>query len=924
MNFKQSYASLVRGVHSFDFTGELYPSELLLIGDKAFPVLVSNSGQVLIASSQYGKGRMVVVSHEDILKDPQYLLFLKNALQWLKPSQAAQVGVDANLDALAQMLLRDGMKVQQGATLGTKLGVYCTDAYNEQNADGLVQFVKRGGGLLIGGQAWHWAGQHGMKNVLNGFPGNWVTGVAGIYFTGNVGEKGTFPVSQEMPRIPLITEHGLDTQSDLKAILKGVSKIDLQGIVPSQLLIHGTLAFPLGINADHQALFAAAYYGRGRVIAVSQENLLTKPSMKTFLLNAIDWLSSGKGKKVGVGNDLQDLYYILNQANIQCELTSLKDDLSVYCCSAYSDREMEKIHEFVSEGGGLLIGGQAWSSVKNIASSALAEYPGNKILNKFGVGILEKVLDVPGDSYSVQPIKELASSYHFRKALFQFKQHLQNHQALTSPYSSWVQKLGQDSAAFINIPATNSPPFFSVDEDLMDLVVQNGIPDISASNPIKTHSDEAFLTILSSELYNTFPEFQKLLPKLNQHFATNYPIAPRHVISVNGKNNGKILFTCIYLFEAWRSTGFYLPSGKTATLIFPSNVSNSNLQVQIGCHSDDLSEAEEWKRAPVVIRRFEVKNPRMEVSSLWGGLLYVIVPAETSLGPISITVEGAVKAPYFKHGDTSLSAWQNTIRNSTVPWTELETENVIMTVPTEDARKINNPDILLTTWDNMMRAVAKLAAISPVFPRPERLVADVQILVGWMHAGHPVMLHLDSVQEMTDVQSIHDNGLWGPIHELGHNQQQSGWEFPPHTTEATNNLWSVYVNETVLHVPRERAHPELAPELRKERIEKYVRSGQLKDFQEFVALEPYLQLQEAFGWEPLMHIFAEYQKMTNIPDDNESKMNLWAEKYSEQVKKNLVPFFKAWKWPIRNELSQKLSRSFTMWAENPMKQYTSP
>nr|XP_060633968.1 TRPM8 channel-associated factor homolog [Anolis sagrei ordinatus] len=915
MDSKQVYASLVRGVHSFDFTGDLYPSELLLIGDKAFPVLVSNSGQVLIASSQYGKGRMVVVSHEGILKDPQFLPFLKNALQWLKPSQAAEVGVDASLDALSQMLLRDGMKVQQGATLGAKLGVYCTDAYNEQNADDLVQFVKRGGGLLIGGQAWHWAGQHGMQKVLRGFPGNWVTGVAGVYFTGNVGEKGTFPVSQEMPRIPLITEHGLDTQSDLKAILKGVSKIDLQNIVASKLLIHGTLAFPLGIDADHEALLAAAYYGRGRVIVASQENLFTKSSMKTFLLNAIDWLSSGKVKKVGVADDLQDLYSMLKLANIPCEVTSLKDDLSVYCCSAYSDREMEKIHEFVSEGGGLLIGGQAWSSVENIASNAMAVYPGNKILNKFGIGILQNVLNVPGDSYSVQPIKELSSSYHFRKALFQFKQHLQNHQPLTSPYSSWVQKLGQDSAAFINIPATNSPPFFSVDEDLMDLVVQNGIPDISASNPIKAHSDEAFCIILSSELYNKFPEFQKLLPKLNQHFATNYPIAPRQAISVNGKNNGQ---------EAWRSTGFYLPPGKTATLVFPSNVINSNLQVQIGCHSDDLSEAEQWKRAPVVIRRFEVKNPRMEVSSLWGGLIYVIVPAETSLGPISITIEGAVKAPYFKHGDTSLSAWQNTIRNSTAPWTELETENVILTVPTEDAKKIDNPDSLFTIWDNMMRAVAKLASVSPVFPRPERLVADVQTSVGWMHAGYPIMYHLDSVQEMTDVKSIHDNGLWGAIHELGHNQQQSGWEFPPHTTEATNNLWSVYVNETVLHVPRERAHPELAPELRKERIEKYVRTGQLKDFQEFVALEPYLQLQEAFGWEPLMHIFAEYQKMTNIPEDNDSKMNLWAEKYSEQVKKNLAPFFKAWKWPITNELSQKLSRSFPVWTENPMKQYTSP
>lgn len=73
-----------------------------------------------------------------------------------------------------------------------------------------------------------------------------------------------------------------------------------------------------------------------------------------------------------------------------------------------------------------------------------------------------------------------------------------------------------------------------------------------------------------------------------------------------------------------------------------------------------------------------------------------------------------------------------------------------------------------------------------------------------------------------------------------------------------------------------------------------------------------------------MRIFAEYQKMTQIQEDNESKMNLWAEKFSQQVKRDLAPFFQAWKWPIKKELSQKLARAFPTWAENPMKQYVSP
>ncbi|XP_033016947.1 TRPM8 channel-associated factor 2-like [Lacerta agilis] len=916
MDFKNSYATLVKGVPSFDFSGGFQPGELLLTGDKAFPVLVSANGQVLIAGSQYGKGRMVVVSHEDVLKTPQFLPFIRNVLQWLKPSVASQVGVHASLDSLSQMLLRDGVKVQVGAAVGSSLGVYCTDAYEEVHADDLVQFVKRGGGLLIAGQAWHWASQHGMKNVLLGFPGNRVASVAGVYFTGNVGGNGVFPVSAQMPRIPLITQHGLDIQSDLTALLNGVKEFKIQDGVPSQLLIHGVLAFPVAIDDAQQSFLAAAHYGRGRVIVSAHENLFTTPSMKPFILNAIRWLSSGKGGKVGVGDYLEDLYSMLDQAKIPCELTDLKDGLSVYCCTAYYDTEVEKIQEFVSEGGGLLIGGQAWSSAdENTGSSIIAEFPGNKILEKFGIGILGDPISSSDESFPARQAREVALAYHFRNAFFQFQQHIQNRQALKSPYSSWLKKLGQDLVTLIKIPAADSPTIFSVHEDLMELMKSRGIPEISASNPIKSSSEEAFFIRLSSELYNVSPEFQNLVPGLNQQIGATYPIAPPQTIRINGKNNGN---------EAWRSTGLYVPPMKTASLLFPYNAIGAKLQVQIGCHSDDISDAEELKRAPVVTRRFEVKTQRVEVSSLWGGLLYIVVPEKSSVGLISVTIEGAVQAPYYKHGETSTSAWQNTIRHFPAPWAELETANVILTVPADNVRTMDNPGILLTIWDDMMKAVAKLASVPAVFPRPERIVADVQISVGWMHAGYPIMLHLESVQEMIDVQSIHANGLWGPIHELGHNQQQDGWDFPPHTTEATCNLWSVYVNETVLSTPRERAHEELLPELRKTRIENYIKTGQLKDFELFTALEPYLQLQEAFGWEPYMRIFAEYQKMTQIPEDNESKMNLWAEKFSQQVKRDLGPFFQAWKWPIKKELSQKLARTFPAWAENPMKQYVSP
>lgn len=206
MKPSDTYQLLVDSVGQWDFTGDFVPGELLLTGDAAFPVVVSPEKQVVIAVSQYGKGRMVVVSHEAILENPNFSQFLRNAVDWLRPSPEAQVGVHRSLDPLSQLLLGSSTKVQPGVGFSASLGVYCTHAYDDAQAEELVQFVKRGGGLLIGGQAWFWASQHDAEKVLFDFPGNRVTSVAGVYFTGNTVGTGSFKVSRKIPKIPLIVQ----------------------------------------------------------------------------------------------------------------------------------------------------------------------------------------------------------------------------------------------------------------------------------------------------------------------------------------------------------------------------------------------------------------------------------------------------------------------------------------------------------------------------------------------------------------------------------------------------------------------------------------------------------------------------------------------------------------------------------------------
>ncbi|XP_057587367.1 TRPM8 channel-associated factor 2 isoform X3 [Hippopotamus amphibius kiboko] len=636
--------------------------------------------------------------------------------------------------------------------------------------------------------------------------------------------------------------------------------------------------------------------------------MLCAPKMGPFLLNAVRWLARGQTGKVGVNTRLENLCALLSEHGLECSLEPhLTGDLRVYCCVAYCDKEAKRLQEFVAEGGGLLIGGQAWWwSSQNPGCSALGSFPGNIIVNCFGLSILARTLD-PGCFPVPTPEKR---SYHFRKALSEF-QSILNHRG-GNLEKSWLAKLGADGAAFLQIPAEGVPAYASLHRLLRKMLRLSGLPAVSRENPIASDSCEATVLCLATELAHSSTDCSELAQGLGPWSCSSnrYPSEDAITVEIDGSNPGS--------GDSWVSTGLYLLNGQNAEVSLSEAATSAGLKIQIGCHTDDLTSASKLSRAPVVTYQCSMDRTKRSVSCLWGGLLYVIVPKGSKLGPVSITIKRAVPAPYYRLGKTSLEEWKKRIQESPAPWGELATENIILTVPTADLRALEDPEPMLHLWDEMMQAIAKLAAQPFPFRRPERIVADVQISAGWMHSGYPIMCHLESVQEFISENVMRNRGLWGPIHELGHNQQRHGWEFPPHTTEATCNLWSVYVHETVLAIPRAQAHPALSPPEREKRIKTHLGKGApLRDWDVWTALETYLQLQEAFGWEPFTQLFAEYQTLSGIPRDNAAKMNLWVKKFSEKVQKNLAPFFEAWGWPVQKEVAASLA-CLPAWQENPM------
>uniref|UniRef100_A0A3Q2Y386 TRPM8 channel-associated factor homolog n=1 Tax=Hippocampus comes TaxID=109280 RepID=A0A3Q2Y386_HIPCM len=787
-----AFLSLMSGVRELDLRGPCVPSALLLTGEHAFPLVMNSQGQVLMAASQYGSGRIVVLGHEGYLTT--FPALVENAVTWLKGdgSRNLSVGVNKSVKAVADSLNRSRIQTEvvQAFQRNLNLGVYVTDALS-LNTDGkdLVAFLKNGGGVLIGGQAWSWAADHPKENTLLGFGGNKVSAVTGIYFSQHPGEAELLPVYPQIPR-PNVFE------DDLIFLLQGISEFDITGgAIASEILVHGRLAFPIGMTEDRRPFLAGTYYGLGRVIVVSHEAYLGR-ELAPFWTNALHWLDAGRRGTVGV---LQHKALDnLKKSGLRCEKSDFRNDLSVFVCSAYSDKHAEEIHNFVAEGGGLLIGGHAWYwAQSHKGGNPLTEFAGNKILNKMGLSLLPETIG-GGRFKAPVPSQTGKDSYHFCHLLQRFAAHVTEGEDLTKNEEQCLKKFGKDCASFLKMQAHDRCSYAQVLSTLTHVLKKSGIRYGLFSLTIRRFNLQCYL---------------------------------------------KLTLLCVSIYaldrEEWVSTGLYLSQGMKTYMAMPGEI------VQIGCQTDYLK-AEELKRAPNVHEQFPIDSEMMQVWNLWGGLIYLVAPPKTQVGGVQVIVQVAVPAPYYKSGEDDVIGFTDR---------ELHFHHLSL-------RGIN-------------------ASLSP----PRMIMAP------------PVGC------------------------SPGHNQQRDPWEFRPHTTECTCNIWSVYIHEEVLGINRGKAHGDVASAKRKSRLEEFVKGGrQLSKWEVWVALETYLQLQERFGWDAFKKVFAAYHKISNYPKDNGGKMNLYAETFSKTVGMNLCGFFKAWSWPIEKATEEKLANLPT-WVDHPMVQF---
>jgi hypothetical protein len=372
------------------------------------------------------------------------------------------------------------------------------------------------------------------------------------------------------------------------------------------------------------------------------------------------------------------------------------------------------------------------------------------------------------------------------------------------------------------------------------------------------------------------------------------------------------------------STALYAAPGEVIAVEIPAALIGK-LEVQIGCHSDNLNEwdaaKEPWRRMPLLVNHTQLKSTRTFASNPFGGLIYITCPPTNAAWSAAITISNAVMSPEFVLGKTSDEEWKTIVESSGAPWGELTTSNIIIMLPTQVLKKIADPTARMKIWNNVIGAEMDLAQLPTPFYRAQRLVTDVHIGGGFMHSGYPIMVHHCPEVGMSTEDFISDpaqfsqpaNGgpNWGFFHEIGHNMQNQDWVFDG-TTEVSVNLFSLYSFDKIAE-GRDNAHEGVSNKGTQKMLRSYF--SKKPDFKKwqgdpFLALTTFRLIQNDFGWDLFKKTFRRYQE---LPDDKRPKND--AEKrdrlvryLSETAGRNLAPYFTLWGIPLTDKLKRDLKK----------------
>ena len=695
----------------------------------------------------------------------------------------------------------------------------------------------------------------------------------------------------------------MDKNSDSNMLILGVNQISSPGI-PGNISVFGPDSFGIVQDKNGQIIVAGSTYEKGRIVLWGHDGFLKKSSIETgdtgqLLSNAIKWTTRKTAPKVGITNDLYLVNY-LNNIGFDARLIEIESfttvDLLIGGIEKTSTKQQIEIKNWLKRGGAIIDSATGWGWKQiNPRKKLSDDFARNIFYAQAGLVFADGFSsDTTQDGFLVQQLPSSNTNAYF--ALDQLAE--RSSDELNIPIQE-IKILSKTLTTAVNCIPAGDRIFRSRLKTILEPRLSESIP--SPDRPITDEDILQRIAILERIRQSKSLPAEDVEAHLS---AKTFPGIPQITAPLVKRS-----IEIDHSVPGWHSLGLFANAGQLIRVSLTPTSVKKKLKVRIGSTTCDLRNKPFWLRAPDIISEWPLKEQETKIASPFGGLIYIVVTNPKDEGTTIATIEGAIESPYYKLGETNLVDWIQRVRYLPAPRAEIASDKVVLTVPSAEIRALDDPKLLMQTWDKILDLSAELAVLPKSKGSPQRYCSDVQLCAGWMHAGNPIMIPSTTAQNLVDVNHLIREGDWGFYHETGHMFQNSDWTFEG-TGEVTVNLFTMYILDKLCNIKPEFGRMSKPNVERQYRL--YFKNGsQFKQWEKkpFLALYMYYQLQQEFGWESFKQVFVRYHSLlpNQRPKNDQEKRDQWMTNFSKIIDRNLGPFFELWGVPISKSAKNSVS-----------------
>ena len=673
------------------------------------------------------------------------------------------------------------------------------------------------------------------------------------------------------------------------------------GACPGSIVLTGGEAVPLAfgrVNGVKAPVAAATAWGRGRAVAITHEAFFSPEMAKrrenvVFLRECLSWLAGRQPTTIYLDRRLEMMRPAILQAfknvsGFKLESVGARDGFAslpadavlVTSIDSQGRAQADVLRAFVEKGGRVLspVVGWGWQQVSG-GKSFRTESPFNAVMGPAGIYASGVIVDREQNGfYSVTPDLDLPGM----TADDSFELAASGQPLPNALGARCLYTLG----GLTEVLPLNEAHYLPRLKELAAKGLNNFLP--SPEHPLGPTRVQARLG------YQLFQNEWLAQPARvwSAHPAAKvYPGVPE-----KGSRRETREIAVDLSVPRWQSTGLFAVAGEPLTVTLPEGCEKLGLRVRVGSTTCRVTSHTRWNRAPIVDVELPLTQTTTQFSSPFGGLVYLVVP-NNAKGKVQVKVGPACPAAWYVEGRDTPETWLNALRTSPAPFVEIENDHVAISVPFKYVQNLRDPAPLLQVWREIIDNDARLTGLPTNRVSPERIVADVQLCAGYMHAGYPIMVPTSCLRNLMNERVIragNEDDVWGFFHEMGHNHQNYDWTFNG-TGEVTVNFFTLY---NMLKICGKTAYQtKMGDERLAQRVKDWNLSGRPMDVwcqDPFLALDFFAKLIEKYGWEAFEKLFAEYRTLSPAerPKNDLDKRIQFCRRLSRIVGEDLSAEFK--------------------------------